>query len=31
LNEFPLLQEQVISGSTSPQKAAQLAESSWKK
>lgn len=30
-NEFPILQENVISGSTSPQKAAQLAESSWKK
>jgi raffinose/stachyose/melibiose transport system substrate-binding protein len=29
--EFPLLQENVISGSTTPQKAAQQIESSWKK
>jgi raffinose/stachyose/melibiose transport system substrate-binding protein len=29
--EFPLLQENVISGSTTPQKAAQLIEKSWKK
>jgi raffinose/stachyose/melibiose transport system substrate-binding protein len=29
--EFPLLQEQVISGSVTPQKAAQEIENSWKK
>jgi raffinose/stachyose/melibiose transport system substrate-binding protein len=28
--EFPLLQEQVMAGSTTPQKAAQLIQSSWK-
>jgi len=30
-NEFPLLQESVIAGSTTPQKAAQELQSSWKK
>lgn len=30
-NEFPLLQEAVISGSKSPQDAAKLVQSSWKK
>jgi raffinose/stachyose/melibiose transport system substrate-binding protein len=30
-NEFPLLQEQVLAGSVTPQKAAQLIEKSWKK